>query len=241
MFVQAEQLILYTESSYPLNYRDNDGAFTGPAIDVVKEIQKSIGDHSPIVMQPWARAYSSATSPNNSNVALFATTWTKARHDKFHWVGPIAQVTWVLYAKSELDISIDSLEDAKKVAAIGTYRGDAREKFLLENGFNNLYSTTSSSQSLKMLLRGRISLWASSLLNARVLTERANTDFNLIRPVYTIKTNGLYIAFHKNTDAKIIKQWQEGYNNIRSNGTLKRISDNYQRPFPVHQIQQPIK
>jgi len=92
-----------------------------------------------------------------------------------------------------------------------------------------------------MLLRGRISLWASSLLNARVLTERANTDFNLIRPVYTIKTNGLYIAFHKNTDAKIIKQWQEGYNNIRSNGTLKRISDNYQRPFPVHQIQQPIK
>jgi len=240
MVAQAEQLTLFTESSYPLNYRDNDGNFTGPAVDVVKEIQKSIGDHSPIIMQPWARAYSSATSPKNSNVALFATTWTEARHDKFHWVGPIAQVTWVLYAKSELNISIDSLEDAKKVAAIGTYRGDAREKFLLDNGFNNLYSTTSSSQSLKMLLKGRITLWASSLRNARELTDQANTDYNLIRPVYTVKTNGLYIAFHKNTDKKIIEQWQQGYNNIRENGMLKRISESYQRPFPLHKIQQPI-
>ena len=52
----------------------------------------------------------------------FEMSYTKVREDKFKWVGPLATKRDILVAKKGSGIKINSLEDAKKVKCIGTYR-----------------------------------------------------------------------------------------------------------------------
>ena len=56
----------------------------------------------------------------DENIVLFGTTYTKAREDKFKWVGPLATKRDILVAKKDSGIKISNLDDAKKVGRIGT-------------------------------------------------------------------------------------------------------------------------
>ena len=51
----SENINIYTENSPPANYLNKDGELVGSVVDIVKEIQKRIGDNNPIKVIPWAR------------------------------------------------------------------------------------------------------------------------------------------------------------------------------------------
>ena len=46
-------------------------------------------------------------------------------------------------------------------------------------------------------------------------------------PNVTLASGNLYIAFNKNTDDKIIQKWQDAFNKLLKNGTIKRIKARY--------------
>jgi len=133
--VFSKQLTILTENLPPLNYLRN-GVLVGPSVEIVKEIQRRVGSHEEIRVYPWARAYKMALE--DENVVLFGTTYTKVRHDKFKWIGPLATKRDILVAKKGSGITINSLDDAKKVKRIGTLRDDTRERLLKRHGFTNL-------------------------------------------------------------------------------------------------------
>ncbi len=233
----AEELTIYTENAPPINYIDKDGKVTGSAAEIVQEIQRRIHSSDVISVLPWKRAYREATE--KSNVALFSTTFTEQRRNLFKWVGPVAQISWVLYARADSDVVINGLEDAKKVDSIGTYLADVREQFLKSEGFTNIQSTTDTSQNLRKLLKGRITLWFSSNLGARELTKEEGISFDQIKPVYTVKSTGLYIVFNKETPDATVGKWQQAYEEIKNDGTLKRISEKWNHPYPDYVIPPP--
>ncbi|UCF01351.1 MAG: transporter substrate-binding domain-containing protein, partial [Deltaproteobacteria bacterium] len=121
------ELTILTENLPPLNYVDN-GVLVGPSVDTVREIQRRVGSHEEIKVYPWARAYQMALE--KENVVLFGMTHTDVRHDQFKWIGPLATKRDILVAKKGSGITINSLEDAKKVKRIGTLRDDTRERLL---------------------------------------------------------------------------------------------------------------
>ncbi|NIQ88108.1 MAG: transporter substrate-binding domain-containing protein, partial [Deltaproteobacteria bacterium] len=115
VFVQpalSAELIILTENLPPLNYVE-DGVLVGPSVDTVKEIQRRVGSQEEIKVYPWARAYQMALE--EENVVLFGMTHTEVRHDQFKWIGPLATKRDILVAKKGSGITINSLEDAKKV------------------------------------------------------------------------------------------------------------------------------
>jgi len=229
--VLAEELTILTENLPPLNYL----TLVGPAVDIVKEIQKRVGSSEEIKVYPWARAYKMALE--EKNIILFGMTHTKVRQDKFNWVGPIARKSDILVAKKSSGIKINNLEDAKKVERIGTLRDDTKEVFLKRQGFTNLVPTYDDQINAKKLVSGRIDLWVTKKPGVKTICALAGVNYHEIEEVYKIRELDVSIAVSKKTSDTILHQWKIAFNEMSADGTIMRIKKKWnmildEDPFP---------
>jgi len=232
--VFSKQLTILTENLPPLNYLRN-GVLVGPSVEIVKEIQRRVGSHEEIRVYPWARAYKMALE--DENVVLFGTTYTKVRHDKFKWIGPLATKRDILVAKKGSGITINSLDDAKKVKRIGTLRDDTRERLLKRHGFTNLEPVSDEQKNAKKLVLGRIDLWTYKIPGLKTVCELAGVDYNEIEEVYHLRKIDLMIAFSKKTSDSIVQKWRNAFNEMLADGTIMQIRKRWNNileddPFP---------
>jgi polar amino acid transport system substrate-binding protein len=230
----CEELTILTENLPPLNYVDN-GELVGPSVEIVKAIQKKVGSLEQIQIYPWSRAYKMALE--EKNVILFGMTYTKVRHDKFKWVGPLATKRDILVAKKGSGIIIDSLEDAKKVNRIGTLRDDTRGRLLESHGFKNLEPVSDEQLNAKKLALGRIDLWAYKIPGMRTVCDLAGVDYTKFEEVYHLREIELMIAFSKKTSDAIVITWQGAFNELSTDGTILQIQKKWNMrleddPFP---------
>ena len=124
----GQPLSVITEEFPPFNFT-REGELTGVSTEIVREIMRRLGEESPIVVKPWARGYKRLqTEPN---VLLYTTAMTEERKNQFQWVGPLYAFRLGFYAKRGSGIQIQSMDDARKVASIATYKDDFREQILL--------------------------------------------------------------------------------------------------------------
>ncbi len=232
--IYCEELTILTENLPPLNYVEN-GVLVGPSVEIVKEIQKKVGSLEPIQVYPWSRAYKMALE--NKNVILFGMTYSKERHDKFKWVGPLATKRDILVAKKGSGITINTIEDAKKVKQIGTLRDDTRGRLLESYGFTNLDPVSDEQLNAKKLALGRIDLWAYKIPGMRTVCELAGVDHTEFHEVYHLREIDLMIAFSKKTSDLIVKRWKDAFDALSSDGTILQIRKNWNKrldddPFP---------
>lgn len=228
------ELTILTENLPPLNYVDN-GVLVGPSVEIVKEIQRRVGSHKLIKVYPWARAYKMALE--DENVVLFGMTYTKVRHDKFKWVGPLATKRDILVAKKGSGIKINNLEDAKKVNRIGTLRDDTRERLLKSQGFTNLEPVSDEQKNAKKLVLGRINLWTYKIPGLRTVCDLAGVDYSEFEEVYHLRKIDLMIAFSKKTSDAIVEQWRNAFNEMEADETIMQIRKKWNMkleddPFP---------
>lgn len=218
-------LQLYSEELPPLNFIHN-GEPAGMSVDVVHEIQRRLSYDASIQFVPWARGYQTALE--TADVGLFTTVRTADREALFQWVGPIGHSRVHFYARSDANLTVTNLDDARELSAIGTYKDDAGEQFLSEHGFTNLYGHRSPAAIVRNLEAGRIQLWVSAEENAREIiaqSGRAEEDFE---PVYTLYEVAYYIAFSLGTPLEVVTLWQETLDAMRRDGTLSRIQQHWQ-------------
>jgi polar amino acid transport system substrate-binding protein len=216
----SAELTILTENLPPLNYL-KDGVLVGPSVEIVKEIQRRVGSHEKIKVYPWARAYKMALE--DENVVLFGTTYTKVRHNKFKWIGPLATKRDILVAKKGSGIKINSLEDAKKVKRIGTLRDDTREHLLKRLGFTNLEPVSDEQKNAKKLVLGRIDLWTYKKPGLKTVCELAGVDYDEIEEVFHLRKIDLMIAFSKKTSDSIVQNWRNAFTEMLADGTIMQI------------------
>jgi len=225
----SAELTILTENLPPLNYL-KDGELVGPSIEIVKEIQRRVGSRDKIQVYPWARAYKLALA--DKNVVLFGTTHTKAREDKFKWVGPLATKRDILVAKKGSGVKINSLDDAKKVSRIGTLRDDTREVLLKSHGFTNLEPVSDEQLNAQKLILGRIDLWAYKIPGLRTVCELAGVDHNELIEVYHLREIDVSIAFSKKTSDSIIQKWQKAFDEMLADETIMQIRRKWNDKLP---------
>lgn len=221
---QRVALKIFTEDSPPGNYLHN-GKLTGLSVEVIREIINRLNLPDNIQVVPWARGYNLAlTQPN---VALFSTTRLPQRERLFKWVGPLYTQTWGFYSKKGSNLKIDSLDDAKKVLRIGTYNKDAKEQFLKAKGFTNLVSANKNISNIKRIMEGKLDLWVSSDFNMHYLTQQAGVEPDRLELVFAFRNVNNYIAFSIQTSDDIVNIWQRTLDEIKRDGTYKRVSKKY--------------
>ena len=221
-------LTILTENSGENNYRDSNGQIKGFNTDIVREIMQRRNLDFTIKIVPWKRGYHEVL--HRPNVVLFSMVRTFEREKLFKWVGPLNVTKFSFFKKKGSDITINTLGDAKKVGAIGCIGDDVREKLLKRLGFTNLsslFGKDANVRNLEMLMLGRIDLWIST---DHIVFKSANDtgiDPNEIEATLTVKKAYVYLAFSKDTDDKIVNEWQHTLEAMKKDGTYKKILSQY--------------
>lgn len=220
----AGSFTIMTEEFPPFNHTE-DGWLTGLSADIMTEILKRVGHPDNTKVLPWARAYT--LIQNKEDHILYSMTRTEQRENLFKWVGPVASNKWVFFARKGHDISINSLDDAKKVKKIGAYRNDAAELFLKTNGFTNIESVLNDLANVKKLVAGRIDLWIVGELQGFHKASLSVGSTQGMEKVFDVKDTQLYIAFSKSTPDAVIAKWQAALDEIKKEGLYDKILKKY--------------
>ncbi len=215
----AENFKIYTEEYPPYNYSEN-GNITGISTEIVREILHRINHPDTIEVSSWSTAYH--LIKEEDYIALYSTTRAPFRENLFKWVGPLVPNNTVLFARTTDGVSIGSIDDARKVGQIGVYKDDYGELLLKQKGFTNLRPALDNRSNLKNLIDGKIDLWIINELTGNQMAREAG-QANLIKKVFDVQKEFMYIAFSKNTPDEVIDKWQKALDEIKSDGTYAQI------------------
>jgi ABC-type amino acid transport substrate-binding protein len=218
-------LRIITEELPPFNYAGTDGKATGQSTEVVNGILTRLNQNASIEVLPWSEGYSLTSA--GPRTVLYSTGRTDEREKLFRWVGPVASMDYMLYARNGSGLQIGSLEAAKKSGRIGVVKDDARYQFLLENRFLNITTCGSDAECLKNLMAGTTELWLGSSADAAEIAGKEGIDPSAFVALYPVRTVPLYIAFSNDTPDSVITRWQDALDAMKKDGTFDAIRKKY--------------
>lgn len=218
-------LRILCEDNPPNQFPGPNGLPAGYMVELVLAIQKKVGNTDPITLVTWANAYEAALK--TPNVVLFSMARIPAREDLFQWVGPCFNGGSALFSLRRYNISLASLDEAKKLAGIGVYKDDVRDQYLTGQGFTNLERTNNAIANMKKLEAGHVKVVGSGILTALREALRAGIDRTQLVQVLPLITTQGYIAFSKTTDPTIVAAWQAALDTLKADGTLAQLLHKY--------------
>lgn len=219
--LRAEALTLLTEEYPPFNFSTDGGqTIHGSVTDVINEVLKRTGIKANMRLYPWERAYKSAL--DDPDTCVFSTTRTEAREKLFKWVGPLAEDSWVIYARADSPISATSLEDLRRYH-IGGYQGDAKTLYLKSRGFK-IDETIKDEQNILKLEAGRIDLWAASASIAPWMASKYSVN---IKAVIQLQDIELYAACNPAVPDEEIDRMNDAVEAIKADGTFEALTKAY--------------
>lgn len=119
-------LIVLTEQSPPASMQQ-EGKIIGHETEKVVEMLKRTGISYKLDILPWKRGFTMAQ--RDANTCIYSTTRTPEREKLFKWIGPTYEADWSLVGRTDRQLNLRTLEDARPLR-IGTYNGDARDEYL---------------------------------------------------------------------------------------------------------------
>ncbi|NOQ94809.1 MAG: diguanylate cyclase [Methylophaga sp.] len=218
---------LMTEIFPPFQYKHKNEVI-GVSSDIVNAIQEELKIDNEIEIHLWSEA--KEIVDHNQNTALFSMLRTAEREHKYKWVGPLSTMKLVFFKKKGSEITLNNIDDAKKVRAVGVTKGVANFEMLSNQGFTNLDVLTDSEdeENIRKLVDGEIDLWPT-LLMAGLYNSRLQGLSGEIEPIKDVVafSGDLYIAFNIQTDDAIIQKWQNAFDKLKEDKVIEDITRRY--------------
>ncbi|MGE5319330.1 MAG: substrate-binding periplasmic protein [Hyphomicrobiaceae bacterium] len=224
---------LVTEDYPPVTFM-HDGKPSGFVTDLVRAIAARQGIPDNIRLTSWKNAYNMALL--YPKVVLFSAERTPEREERFQWVGPVGKNSAILYAKKGSGIRINSLEEAKKTAAIATTTNWFTEQQLQRDGFRNLRSSPDPRANVRQLMNGEVQLSIFTDVTVPEIVRSAGYSMNDLEPVFTVGQTYFYIAMSKDTPADVVRAWQSTLDSLKEDGTFARIYRRYLPDADLHDL-----
>ena len=204
----------------PLFYVRN-GVITGFCADIVKEIQRRIGDRSPIQVVPWVRAYRTALA--GENVMLACPKRTPSREARFKWVGPVMETHTHLYALRSAGLHLQTLDDARALDGILLPREFYSYEYLSQAGFTNLEPVATSRTMLNMLLAGRRQAMVTDREQLPALLAQARVPAGTVVPLLQLMSTQSYLTFPPDMPEAQVAPWRNALDSMKRDGTFARL------------------
>ncbi len=222
------ELVLLTENFPPYNMAKNgknfaqDENINGIAVDIVREMFKRADiTYSLTLRFPWERIYKLALEKPGYGVFVMARL--PDREKLFKWVGPIGPDDWIMLAKADSKISLETLEDARKYK-IGAYKGDAIAETLAKQGLKPIV-VLRDQDNAKKLTSGQIDLWATGDPAGRYLARQDGVTG--LKTVLRFNSAELYLALNKNVPDETVAKLQAALDKLRKEGVVDEIMARY--------------
>lgn len=221
-------LVLLTENFPPYNMAKNGKNFAqdenidGIAVDIVREMFKRAEINYSLTLRfPWERIYKLALEKPGYGVFVMARL--PDREKLFKWVGPIGPDDWIMLAKADSKITLESLDQARKYK-IGAYKGDAIAETLTKQGLAPVVVLRDQDNARK-LVRGQIDLWATGDPAGRYLARQDGVTG--LKTVLRFNSAELYLALNKNVPDEVVKKLQAALDQLRQEGVVDDIMARY--------------
>lgn len=212
----------------PLVYAEGDKVW-GVAPEVVREIQKLVGDDSELKAVPWLRAYDhTQKAPMH---ALFAIVRIPEREKLFKWVGPVFGEGDYFFKRKGSSFEVNSLDDARNARRIAVRKDGYTHQTLVSNGFKNLDVGPSYDSSYKKLVEGRVDLVLMGERTYYYMLKKAGIDPAIFeRTNFKFADSAAWLAFSPDVPDSIIQKWQQALDTLKANGKYGEIMDrNFKR------------
>nr|WP_314576178.1 ABC transporter substrate-binding protein [uncultured Pseudomonas sp.] len=220
--------VLLTENFPPYNMAIDGKNFAqesniqGIAVEIVRETFKRAGiGYNMTLRFPWDRIYKLALE--KPGYGVFVTARLPEREKLFKWVGPIGPDDWIMLAKADSPIQLNSLEEARQYR-IGAYKGDAIAEELERQGMNPIV-VLSDKDNAKKLVDGQIDLWATGDPAGRYLARQEGVTG--LKTVLRFNSAELFLALNKDTPDDVVKKLQTALDQLRKEGTVDSILGKY--------------
>lgn len=221
-------LVLLTENFPPYNMAKNgknfaqDENINGIAVDIVREMFKRANiTYSLTLRFPWERIYKLALEKPGYGVFVMARL--PDREKLFKWVGPIGPDDWIMLAKADSKISLETLDDARKYK-IGAYKGDAIAETLAKQGLKPIV-VLRDQDNAKKLTSGQIDLWATGDPAGRYLARQDGVTG--LKTVLRFNSAELYLALNKDVPDDVVVKLQAALDQLRKEGVVDDIMARY--------------
>ncbi|AZE27175.1 ABC-type amino acid transport/signal transduction system, periplasmic component/domain [Pseudomonas chlororaphis subsp. aureofaciens] len=194
----------------------------GIAVDIVREMFKRAGINYSLTLRfPWERIYKLALE--QPGYGVFVTARLPDREPLFKWVGPIGPDDWILLARDDSKIALQSLEQARKYR-IGAYKGDAIAETLAKQGLKPQVVLKDQDNARK-LVGGQIDLWATGDPAGRYLARQEGVTG--LKTVLRFHSTQLYLALNKEVPDETVARLQAALDQLREEGVVEEIMGRY--------------
>jgi polar amino acid transport system substrate-binding protein len=221
-------MVLLTENFPPYNMAKNgknfaqDENINGIATDIVREIFKRADiTYSLTLRFPWERIYK--LTLEKPGYGVFVMARLPDREKLFKWVGPIGPDDWIMLAKADSKITLETLDDARKYK-IGAYKGDAIAETLAKQGLSPIVVLRDQDNARK-LVNGQIDLWATGDPAGRYLARQEGV--NGLKTVLRFNSAELYLALNRNVPDETVAKLQAALDQMRKEGRVDEIMAQY--------------
>ncbi|MBC2679801.1 substrate-binding periplasmic protein [Pseudomonas baltica] len=221
-------IVLLTENFPPYNMASNDKNFAqeenirGIAAELVREMfRRADIPYSMTLRFPWDRIYKLALS--NAGYGVFVTARLPEREQAFKWVGPLGPDDWIMLARADSPITLQTLDQARPYR-IGAYKGDAIAQSLAERDMRPIVALRDQDNARK-LLDGQIDLWATGDPAGRYLARLEG--INGLKTVLRFNSAELFLALNKDTPQAVVERLQRSLDEMRRDGFVDRVFADY--------------
>ena len=204
-----------------------DFTLKGLAVDVIKGISEKVDQEIDVEFTQWEEAYSRVNK--GGDVALAAVAMNAERKDLFQWVGPFSIIKSNIYGKSLENNSFESLEEAKTAPKICVVKDYYSTQYLQEKGFDNLGFYNNEKEAFKAFLINDGYLFTTDNVSLSILIKESIIPVPELESLLTYSMDYVYMGFSKDVNAEQVQNWQNGLNEMKSNGQLNDI---YQKWLP---------
>ena len=136
---------------------------------------------------------------------------------------PIGPDDWVLLARSDSTIDVQSLDEARQYR-IGAYKGDAIGEHLLAQGLEPSLALRDQAN-VEKLQSGAIDLWATGDPAGRFLAKQQGVTG--LKRILRFDSAELYLALNKQIPDDTVKKLQAALDQMRADGTMDTINGRY--------------
>jgi polar amino acid transport system substrate-binding protein len=219
--IEVPAIEVLTEENPPFNFQDRQG-IGGISTEIIKEMGRRAGVTMSIRWTSWVRAYQGAIK--NSNTCVYSTVRLPEREALFKWVGPIATNKWALFARSDFDKHINTIDDARSFR-IGGVIQDANIMYLQSLGFTHLDLVGEDNLNVNKLAGGRIDLWITPYYKGIELIKRSGQTN--IHPILMVREVDYYLACNPGTSDDELEALSLALRTLNAEGFVKSTLDRY--------------
>lgn len=215
---KANEWLVVTEQAPPLQFVVNNEV-AGISTEIVKAVLKQAQWDVEILIYPWARSFD--TAKKRKNTLIYSMMRNAEREADFHWIGKIGHFQLGFVALSDNhDISISSLEDAKKLI-IGTLRDDYTHHFLTQNHFDDktqLLLRSELSEILDLFFKRKIDTFVVDLELLCPLAQQYGYDCDKIKMLLPIPelAGDVYLGANIDSDIEDVAHLKKAFQIIKA-------------------------